>query len=57
MGGYAVYVWLAVVMSVIPLTVLVLHSARQHRTILRGVAQQSAREARRRAAQEQQEAA
>lgn len=33
MGGYALYVWLAVAMSVIPLTVLVLHSALQHRAI------------------------
>lgn len=37
MGGYALYVWLAVAMSVIPLVVLVLHSALQHRAILRGV--------------------
>jgi heme exporter protein D len=43
MGGYALYVWLAVAMSVIPLVVLV-HSL-QHRAILRGVAQQRAREA------------
>ena len=54
MGGYALYVWLAVAMSVIPLLV---HSALQHRAILRGVAQQRAREARMRAAQVQREAA
>lgn len=56
MGGYALYVWLAVVLSVIPMIALALHSALQHRTILRGVAQQRAREARMRAAQVQREA-
>lgn len=40
MGGYAFFVWLAVVMTVIPLVVLVVHSVMQHRAILRGVAQQ-----------------
>ncbi|EFN5741977.1 heme exporter protein CcmD, partial [Escherichia coli] len=43
MGGYAFFVWLAVVMTVIPLVVLVVHSVMQHRAILRGVAQQRAR--------------
>ncbi|MBJ9237812.1 heme exporter protein CcmD [Citrobacter braakii] len=57
MGGYALYVWLAVAMSLIPLVALVVHSALQHRAILRGVAQQRAREARMRAAQVQREAA
>ena len=57
MGGYALYVWLAVAMSIVPLVALVLHSALQHRAILRGVAQQRAREARMRAAQVQREAA
>ncbi|MDN8599459.1 heme exporter protein CcmD [Citrobacter sp. S2-9] len=57
MGGYAFYVWLAVVMTLIPLVALVLHTALQHRAILRGVAQQNAREARMRAVQTQQEAA
>ncbi|EOF4703939.1 heme exporter protein CcmD [Klebsiella sp. MISC125] len=52
MGGYAFYIWLAVVMTVIPLAVLVLHTTRQHRSILRSVAQQQAREARMRAARE-----
>lgn len=51
MGGYAFFVWLAVAMTVAPHTVL------QRRAILRGVAQQRAREARMRAAQAQQEAA
>jgi heme exporter protein D len=44
-------------MSIVPLVALVLHSALQHRAILRGVAQQRAREARMRAAQVQREAA
>jgi len=57
MGGYAFYVWLAVAMSVIPLAVLVIHTATRRRVILRGVARQRAREARLRAAQAQQEAA
>ncbi|MFS9417966.1 MULTISPECIES: heme exporter protein CcmD [Citrobacter] len=57
MGGYALYVWLAVAMTLIPLVALVLHSALQHRAILRGVVQQRAREARMRAAQVQREAA
>ena len=47
---------LAVVMTVIPLVVLVVHSVMQHRAILRGVAQQRAREARLRAAQQQEAA-
>lgn len=50
------FVWLAVVMTVIPLVVLVVHSVMQHRAILRGVAQQLAREARLRAAQQQEAA-
>ncbi|VUZ07679.1 heme exporter protein C, cytochrome c-type biogenesis protein [Salmonella enterica subsp. enterica serovar Typhimurium] len=54
MGGYAFFVWLAVAMTVAPLA---LHTVLQRRAILRGVAQQRAREARMRAAQAQQEAA
>lgn len=56
MGGYAFYVWLAVAMTVIPVAILVVQSAMQHRAILRHVAQQRACEARMRAAQAQQEA-
>ncbi|EAS3058767.1 heme exporter protein CcmD, partial [Salmonella enterica] len=48
MGGYAFFVWLAVAMTVAPLA---LHTVLQRRAILRGVAQQRAREARMRAAQ------
>lgn len=54
MGGYAFFVWLAVAMTV---ALLALHTVLQRRAILRGVAQQRAREARMRAAQAQQEAA
>lgn len=54
MGGYAFFVWLAVAITVAPLA---LHTVLQRRAILRGVAQQQAREARMRAAQAQQEAA
>ncbi|MGL4428944.1 MAG: heme exporter protein CcmD [Silvania sp.] len=56
MGGYAFYVWLAVAMTVIPLAILVAHTALQHRAILRGIAQQCARESRMRAAQAQEAA-
>ncbi|VUC80610.1 ABC family protein [Salmonella sp. NCTC 11881] len=55
MGGYAFFVWLAVAMTVAPLALLALHTVLQRRAILRGVAQQRAREARMRAAQAQQE--
>lgn len=55
-GRLRLFVWLAVVMTVIPLVVLVVHSVMQHRAILRGVAQQRAREARLRAAQQQEAA-
>ncbi len=51
MGGYAFYVWLAVAMTLIPLAVLVAHTVMQHRAILRGIAQQRARETRLRTAQ------
>jgi len=57
MGGYAFYVWLAVAMTLIPLAILVVHTVMQHRAILRGVAQQRAREARMQAAKMQQEVA
>lgn len=51
MGGYAFYVWLAVAVTLIPLAILVVHTIMQHRAILRGIAQQRARETRLRAAQ------
>ncbi|HDS7192958.1 TPA: heme exporter protein CcmD [Klebsiella michiganensis] len=55
MGGYAFYVWLAVALTILPLAALaalVAHSAILHRVILRDIARQRAREARRRAARE-----
>lgn len=52
MGGYALYVWLAVAMTVLPLLALALHARWQHRAILRGVVRLRAREARRRAHKE-----
>lgn len=57
MGGYAFFVWLAGAMTGAPRARRALHTVRQRRAILRGVAQQRAREARMRAAQAQQEAA
>ncbi len=45
MGGYAFFVWLAVVMTVIRWWFWSCTSVMQHRAILRGVAQQRAREA------------
>ncbi len=56
-GRVRLFVWLAVAMTVAPLALLALHTVLQRRAILRGVAQQRAREARMRAAQAQQEAA
>ncbi|EED9438143.1 cytochrome c maturation protein CcmE [Salmonella enterica subsp. enterica] len=44
MGGYAFFVWLAVAITVAPLAPLALHTVLQRRAILRGVAQQQARE-------------
>jgi len=52
MGGYALYVWLAVAMTLLPLLALALHARWQHRAILRGVIRQQAREARIRAHKE-----
>ena len=56
MGGYPFFVWLPVGRTVIPLGGWGVHSVMQHRAILRGVAQQRAREARLRAAQQQEAA-
>ncbi|HEY3591183.1 MAG TPA: heme exporter protein CcmD [Buttiauxella sp.] len=52
MGGYAFYVWLAVVLSFIPLLVLVVYTRMQRRTILQAVMRQQAREKRIKAAQQ-----
>lgn len=50
MGGYAFYVWLAVVCTLIPLFGLVLHSLLSHRRLLADIRQRDARERRLRAA-------
>lgn len=55
MGGYAFYVWLAVVFTLLPLLGLIFHTRYQHRAILRTVARQQAREQRIRAARQRQE--
>jgi heme exporter protein D len=52
MGGYAFYVWLAVVLTFIPLLVLVVYTRMQRRTILQAVMRQQAREKRIKAAQQ-----
>lgn len=46
MGGYAFYVWLAVIMTLLPLAILALQSWYQHRAILRALAEQQIREIR-----------
>ena len=40
MGGYALYVWPAVVCTVIPLAALILHTCRQHWILLRTLCMQ-----------------
>lgn len=46
MGGYALYVWLAVVMTLVPLTVLTLHTVARRRVLMDDVARQRDRERR-----------
>lgn len=55
MGGYAFYVWLAVVLTVLPLVGIICHNLLQHRAILRTIARQQAREQRIKAAKQQKE--
>ncbi|MDL4915404.1 MAG: heme exporter protein CcmD [Enterobacterales bacterium endosymbiont of Blomia tropicalis] len=50
MGGYAFYVWLAVVFTVIPLVGLVLHTLLLRRRLLTEIRQRESRERRIRAA-------
>lgn len=52
MGGYAFYVWLAVVSTLLPLLILVLYTRWQHGNLLREVKRQQARERRMKAAQD-----
>lgn len=37
MGGYALYVWLSVGLTLIPLAALAWHSQQQHRALLRSL--------------------
>ncbi|AVT58407.1 heme exporter protein CcmD [Pectobacterium versatile] len=46
MGGYAFYVWLAVVLTLLPLSVLVGHTLLSRRTLLSDIRRQQAREQR-----------
>jgi len=50
MGGYALYVWLAVACALLSLGGLILHTAVQRRRLLSGIRQRQAREHRIRAA-------
>jgi heme exporter protein D len=50
MGGYAFYVWLAVILTLIPLFGLVLHTVLFHRRLLADIRQRQSRERRIRAA-------
>ncbi|NIF20876.1 MULTISPECIES: heme exporter protein CcmD [Pantoea] len=50
MGGYAFYVWLAVILTLIPLSALVLHTLVQRRRLLAQIRQRQSRERRIRAA-------
>ncbi|AUX73271.1 heme exporter protein CcmD [Erwinia pyrifoliae] len=46
MGGYALYVWLAVAFTLIPLAALVVHTCWQRRRLLDDIRQRRAREQR-----------
>ncbi|XXN65705.1 heme exporter protein CcmD [Enterobacter ludwigii] len=50
MGGYAFYVWLAVILTLIPLLGLVLHTVLFRRRLLAEIRQRQSRESRIRAA-------
>ena len=50
MGGYAFYVWLAVILTLIPLIGLVLHTLLFRRRLLAEIRQRQSRERRTRAA-------
>ncbi|MGG6194354.1 heme exporter protein CcmD [Pantoea sp. Fr+CA_20] len=53
MGGYAFYVWLAVLCTVLPMLGLALHALLSHRRLLADIRQRDARERRQRAARRQ----
>ncbi|KFX07798.1 cell shape determination protein CcmD [Pectobacterium betavasculorum] len=46
MGGYALYVWLAVVLTLLPLSALIGHTLLGRRALLRDIRRQQAREQR-----------
>ncbi|MBN3262078.1 heme exporter protein CcmD [Pectobacterium brasiliense] len=52
MGGYAFYVWLAVVLTLLPLSVLVGHTLFNRRALLSDIRCQQAREQRKNAARQ-----
>ncbi|WP_233980598.1 heme exporter protein CcmD [Pectobacterium versatile] len=52
MGGYAFYVWLAVVLTLLPLSVLVGHTLLSRRTLLSDIRRQQAREQRKNTARQ-----
>ncbi|UEM41174.1 heme exporter protein CcmD [Pectobacterium aquaticum] len=52
MGGYAFYVWLAVVLTLLPLSVLVGHTLLSRRALLSDIRRQQAREQRKNTARQ-----
>ncbi|MFJ5452729.1 heme exporter protein CcmD [Pectobacterium jejuense] len=52
MGGYAFYVWLAVVLTLLPLSALVGHTLLNRRALLNDIRRQQAREQRKNTARQ-----
>ncbi|MRS88897.1 heme exporter protein CcmD [Enterobacteriaceae bacterium RIT714] len=52
MGGYGLYIWLAVVLTLLALAGLILHTCMQRRAILQAIRRSHSREQRRRNVQE-----
>ncbi|ASY79836.1 heme exporter protein CcmD [Pectobacterium polaris] len=52
MGGYAFYVWLAVVLTLLPLSALVSHTLLNRRALLSDIRRQQAREQRKNTARQ-----
>lgn len=46
MGGYAFFVWLAVILTLVPLLMLIVHIRLQRRALLRDIARLESREVR-----------
>ncbi|HGN1706287.1 TPA: heme exporter protein CcmD [Providencia rettgeri] len=55
MGGYGFYVWLAVVLTLIPILLLCLHTFVQRKMIINAIIKQQAREVRQKAARARRE--